>query len=254
MVVSSHTHVPSYFSFVDGLDDERGHGTHVAGSVAGSAVDPTLLPSDASALQPHHGAAPRARILFTDASCTAAPGDDCPMTGNVYPWGGGFAPCPQGPICAPLDWNVTFGAPRAAGAFVSGNSWGASSQSQYTSNTAALDAWVFANPDFLPVFAASNDGSSGFLSLGAQATAKNVLTVGATNDGPIAHLAKIANFFQGPSIRGCTSMLTGALQQGLVPGPAPCPTTITPTNTHFPDAHPTQTIVTLRHDTTAPVD
>ena len=222
IALSSHTHIAAYWAFVDALDDAGGHGTHVAGSVAGSAVDPALTPTDASALQVLHGAAPGSRIVFTDAACTAPAGStSCPMTGNTYPWGGGFAPCPVPAICAPLDWNVSFGAPRAAGAFVSGNSWGSTSQSEYSSTTAALDAWVYAYPDFLPVFAASNDGGKGYLSLGSQATAKNVLTVGAANDGPIAHLAKVAVLFQTTSARGCTSMLTGAVQQGLLPTACP---------------------------------
>jgi subtilisin family serine protease len=221
--ISEHTHIADYWSYVDARDDALGHGTHVAGTICGEASDPALTVEDREPLQHLHGAAPLARVLFTDVGCTEAPGSDCTMLSSNPPWGGGFAPCPtDGYFCIPLDYNVTFGAPRAAGAFVSGNSWGSSSQSGYTSDTAALDAWVHSNPDFLPVFAASNDGDGGvLLTLGSEATAKNVLTVGATNDGLMGHLAKIGTLFQSMGDGGCTTMVLGAFQQGLLPGLCP---------------------------------
>lgn len=225
---SSHSHVAAYWAYVDALDDAMGHGTHVGGTIFGAATDSAITAPDREALEHLHGVAPSARALFTDVGCDAAPGDECPMSQSNPPWQFGFAPCPSGTLCIPVDWNATFGAPRAAGAFVSGNSWGTSSQSEYTSDTAALDAWVFANSDFLPVFAASNDGGGGKVAtLGSEATAKNVLTVGATNDGLFGHLANIAYYFQASSTEGCVSMLVGALQQGLL-GPSLCPAPPTP--------------------------
>jgi subtilisin family serine protease len=216
-VVSGHTHIAGYWAYVDDRDDAMGHGTHVAGTIFGEASDSAITAEDRVLLQHLHGSAPKARVLFTDVACNKGPGDECLMSATNPPWAMGFADCPTGDLCIPEDWGFTFGEPRSAGAFVSGNSWGSSSQSEYSSSTAALDAWLYANPDFLPVFAASNDGDGeNLLSLSSQAVAKNVLTVGATNDGLVGHLAKIALLFQSTSADGCTSMVVGAIQQGLL--------------------------------------
>ncbi|NUM89183.1 MAG: S8 family serine peptidase, partial [Bdellovibrionales bacterium] len=76
------------------------------------------------------------------------------------------------------------------GAFIHSNSWGApNSNGRYDNFTVQADTYVFNNMDFLPVFAAGNDGVDGNKdgvidegSLSSPGSAKNVLTVGASKN------------------------------------------------------------------------
>ena len=98
-----------------------------------------------------------------------------------------MSPLPVPTLAADL-----FAGPYAAGVRISTNSWGTDSFAQYSSYTAELDAYVHENPDFVILLAASNDGSGNrYASLSTEAVAKNVIAVGATQDGLLAHLAKI---------------------------------------------------------------
>ena len=66
--------------------------------------------------------------------------------------------------------------------FIHSASWGdttTKSRSKYTSYSREIDQFVWEHPDFLPVFACGNAGS-GARTASAEATAKNVLAVGAT--------------------------------------------------------------------------
>lgn len=67
----SHRKVARYWEFMDRMEIDRGHGTHVAGSVAGDA-------SPHGPLQEHNGMAPGARLLFTDLGCASEGGCKCP--------------------------------------------------------------------------------------------------------------------------------------------------------------------------------
>jgi hypothetical protein len=74
----------------------------------------------------------------------------------------------------------------ANGAYVSSQSWGSNPTNVgYTSDSVEIDAFVWNNPAFLPVFAAGNSGEAGlighYLLLGPEASSKNSLVVGATN-------------------------------------------------------------------------
>ena len=81
-------------------------------------------------------------------------------------------------------------------AYIHSASWGSNTSGEYTAECSEIDEYVWKNPEFLPVFAAGNEGEDQLgrivkSSIGSPASAKNVLAVGATqnlrektNDGP----------------------------------------------------------------------
>ena len=89
---------------------------------------------------------------------------------------------------------------------VQSNSWGAqSSWGQYTSDSRSTDTFLHDYDDFLVLFAAGNEGSQGSQSIAPPATAKNVLTVGASTTGRpgTAASGQIASFSSiGPTADG----------------------------------------------------
>jgi serine protease AprX len=138
--------------------DPHGHGSHVAGSVAGdgSGSNGTVK-----------GMAPKAKIFFQS------------LLNDM------------GRITLPLRLQDLFEEAHAQGARIHNNSWGSSTASKYTVNSMEVDDFVFKNKDMLLVFSAGNDGTCinpknvtkgfvDFLSIGSPASAKNVLTVGAS--------------------------------------------------------------------------
>jgi hypothetical protein len=86
------------------------------------------------------------------------------------------------------------------------NSWGAqSSYGQYTSDSRSADTFLNDYDDFLVLFAAGNEGSQGSSSVSPPATAKNVLTVGASTTGrpgtsPVGQVASFSSI--GPTADG----------------------------------------------------
>jgi subtilisin family serine protease len=139
--------------------DPNGHGTHVAGSVAGDGA--------ASGGQVR-GTAPKARIFFQSI-----------MDANGKLGG------------LPVDLNDLFDEAYQQGARVHNNSWGAATPSMYTINSTEVDEFVATHRDMLIVIAAGNEGIGahnvnalpGFvdwLSIGSPASCKNALTVGAS--------------------------------------------------------------------------
>lgn len=144
--------------------DPEGHGTHVAGCVAGNgkASKGEIL-----------GAAPKAEIFFQ----------------SVLDENGGLGGLPN-------DIGELLDEAYKKGARIHNNSWGAFSFAGYTGTSLDVDKYVAAHPDMLVVIAAGNDGISvprnpganinsdkGFVdwpSVAAPATAKNGLTVGAS--------------------------------------------------------------------------
>jgi hypothetical protein len=134
------------------------HGTHVAGTVAGdsgTASTPTEPNYDTG-----DGMAPNAQILFQDL------GDD--ISGCLSGVGG----------------LSMFRQARAAGAYISSNSYGSSFASApfYTSSDAEVDQALWLHDDMLIVFSAGNEGS-GASTIGHPAHAKHALTVGALGSG-----------------------------------------------------------------------
>ncbi len=152
--------------------DVNGHGTHVAGSVLGNGIlsgsDPAnnSFPDDAYA-----GVAPKAKLVFQ-----ATENND---TGSI--------------TGVPADLNELFEEAETAGANLHTNSWGAETASMYTSYSQDVDEYMWNHPTFLILFAAGNEGADldgdgviDLYNIDSPATAKNCLTVGASEgDRPI---------------------------------------------------------------------
>lgn len=141
--------------------DPDGHGTHVAGTVLGDGSRSGGLLA---------GMAPGAQLYFQ----------------SIMDVNGGLGGLPD-------DLRDLFQPAYDAGVRIHNNSWGAYVYARYAANSLQVDRFVYTHPDFLPVIAAGNDGSClpganvggkpGFVdfpSVGAPATAKNALTVGAS--------------------------------------------------------------------------
>ena len=148
---STHRKLVAYdTTWGDDYDFASGHGTHVAGALAGDRT-----PVDGSTTG--NGMAPKARIYFQDLT---------PGTSNNL-----FLPEDLGDLFAPA---------YAGGARLHSDSWGATpdSGSDYNSDAANVDRYLWQHKDFLAVFAAGNSGP-GQQSVVTPGTAKNVVTVGA---------------------------------------------------------------------------
>ncbi|MFN7684175.1 MAG: S8 family serine peptidase [Oligoflexia bacterium] len=139
-------------------EDPQGHGTHVCGSVGGTGT------MSHGALK---GGAYEATLL--PASIWS------PIMDNL-----GF----------PSDFRKLFGPPYRDGARIHTNSWGSPRNlGEYDSFSSSVDKYVWENPDFLVLFAAGNSGQDANAdgridegSVSSPGTAKNVLTVGASEN------------------------------------------------------------------------
>lgn len=148
--------------------DRDGHGTHVGGSIAGDRFANGRADSG-------DGMAP-ASLLFVQ---------DVAQGGQL----GGI----------PSDLGRLFQRAHAAGARIHSDSWGAET-SAYDAIARSLDRFVANHPDFLVLVANGNSGPRE-RSVGAPATAKNVLSIGASENG--ARADRLASFSsRGPTDDG----------------------------------------------------
>ncbi len=174
--------LPSNVGADDGAADvESGHGTHVAGSVLGNGILSAGVFS---------GAAPEASLVFQAieqyTNFVGTDRDGYYLTG------------------IPIDIQDLFQATYDAGARIHTNSWGADAGGEYTNNSFAVDEFVWEHPDMLILFAAGNAGADSDnddiidpSSVGSPGTAKNCLTVGASeNNRPDIEFTY--EFFFGP--------------------------------------------------------
>jgi serine protease AprX len=148
-------------------DDPDGHGTHVCGSVLGS--------GNANGEGLVEGTAPAAKLLMQ----------------SVLDGGGDLGGIPN-------DFSELFDQAYQAGARVHTNSWGtplprSGVQNPYDTGAEQIDKFVWNNQDMTILFAAGNDGQDrdrnrvvdgkvNERSLGAEAAAKNCITVGASEN------------------------------------------------------------------------
>lgn len=151
----------------DGADDvNSGHGTHVAGSVLGNGLLSGSNPSvNFYPVSCFAGTSPKANLVFQAVEENA--------TGSLSG--------------IPTDLNELFSQARGAGADLHTNSWGSDAGGMYTTFSEDVDEYMWNYPGFLILFAAGNygidkdgDGVIDLYSLGSPATAKNCLTVGAS--------------------------------------------------------------------------
>lgn len=136
-------------------DDPHGHGTHVAGSVLGNG---------ASSNGQIKGMAPKARLVFQSVL------DSRDGLGGL-----------------PNNLNDLFREAWNAGARIHTNSWGAAGSGVYNTTSQQVDEYTWNNKDMIILFAAGNEGQSqsggtAYNSIGSPGTAKNCITVGASEN------------------------------------------------------------------------
>ncbi|MDJ0599128.1 MAG: S8 family serine peptidase [Crocosphaera sp.] len=164
------------------IDQHSGHGTHVAGSALG---DGNFAEESGISIKPA-GMATKAKLIFQ--ALEQMP--EWNLQGilwhiNTY----GEMPPKSGLYGIPTDLKDLFQEAYDQGARIHSNSWGRSNFGQYDLRAFQLDQFVWKHKDFLVVVAAGNDGqqsSSGtgidLGSVGSPGTAKNCLTVGASEN------------------------------------------------------------------------
>jgi subtilisin family serine protease len=147
--------------------DTQGHGSHVAGTIAGDNFANPITHN------PGDGMAPGAKLVAQDGgfatdNCGDLPGIGCPV----------------------VDLNPIFQQAFTQGARIHTNSWGdrenAAVQNTYSAASQDVDEFMFNHPDFLILFAAGNSGP-GNGTVGSPSTAKNGISVGATQRSTAAN-------------------------------------------------------------------
>lgn len=151
-----------------GSDVNSGHGTHVAGSVLGNGKQSGSNPAAHSyPATSYAGLAPEATLVFQA------------LENNTNGSLSGI----------PLDLNELFTQAASSGAKIHTNSWGSDDAGAYTTDAENVDEYAWNHKDFTILFAAGNagidhnaDGVIDRFSMGSPASAKNAITVGASEN------------------------------------------------------------------------
>ena len=153
------------------IDVDSGHGTHVALSVVG----------DGGVNGEGKAAAPAAGLVFQAVENYVFVSNFCRTVYGI----------PNGYYLTGLPTNLgdLYQQAYNAGARIHANSWGSNVAGDYTADSANTDQFVWNNRDMAITFSAGNDGkdtnNNGVVdndSIGSPATAKNVITVGASEN------------------------------------------------------------------------
>ncbi|MFN8490472.1 MAG: S8 family serine peptidase [Caldilineaceae bacterium] len=152
-------------------DPDSGHGTHTSLSVVGAGG-----PNGEG-----RGAAPAAQLVFQAVENYVVFTQLC---ADKYGVPGMYAF-----IGLPANLNDLFLQAYNEGARIHSNSWGAAEQGAYTSDSMQADEFIWNHPDMAITFSAGNEGTDankdGVVdegSLGSPASAKNVISVGASEN------------------------------------------------------------------------
>ncbi len=156
----------------DGAEDRcSGHGTHVAGSVLGSGVNSGSDPAQHDYAGSYAGLAPEAQLVFQAIERAWLPPFLC--------FASGF----------PTDLNTLFEQAYGDGARIHTNSWGTESTGAYDTDAQQTDQFAWTHKDMTILFAAGNSGTDAdgdgvvdLDSMATPATAKNCITVGASEN------------------------------------------------------------------------
>ncbi len=166
-------------------DDNHGHGTHVAGSIAGNGALSGSNPATHSYTNSMAGIAPEAKLVVQafeadpSGNIIGLPSDFYPMYQQAYAAGARIHSNSWGDVTGPItDTEATFGG--------------------YPYSAQRTDQFLWDHPDYTMLFGAGNSGADGEVgefgfctggdgvvdpdSLLAPATAKNVITVGASEN------------------------------------------------------------------------
>lgn len=153
------------------VDVDSAHGSHTAGSVL----------SDGGAGGIGKGSAPAAHLVMQATENWVKILNLCK---TLYGYQDGYYL-----TGIPDDLHNLFQQAYNAGARIHSNSWGSAVAGDYTVDSANADDFVWDNKDFIVTFSAGNEGidtnSDGIVdndSIGSPATAKNVITVGASEN------------------------------------------------------------------------
>lgn len=159
------------------VDVDSGHGTHTSGSVL-SGGEPSGV---------GRGIAPAAHLVFQSTENWATITTFCQIFGG-YPANGYFL------VGLPADLKTLYQQAYNAGARIHSNSWGAAVAGDYTTESVATDTFTWNNRDMVITFSAGNEGtdanSDGVIdndSIGSPGTAKNVITVGASENASVSN-------------------------------------------------------------------
>ena len=178
-------HLPSISYVNSDVDqDTYGHGTHVLGTIAGTGLP---YPTDTEAASRKYiGVAPEAQVFSQD----------------IFEGGNFFR-----------EYDVIGRDASQRNAVVNSNSWGEMLGGRYTTSEVAYDTMVRDADGITPgaqplvfCFSAGNSGGGGDRSMGSPASAKNIITVGATgNDKNGVASSSMAGFSsRGPTADGRT--------------------------------------------------
>ncbi|MFN8483832.1 MAG: S8 family serine peptidase [Anaerolineae bacterium] len=156
----------------DGAQDvDSGHGTHVAGSILGRG----------DALGHNKGGAPAAQLVFQATENWVTTSSLCK---SLYGYQDGYYL-----TGLPADLRQLFQQAYNQGARIHSNSWGSAAAGAYTTNSANTDDFIWNHRDMTITFSAGNEGADanndGIVdsdSMGSPATAKNVISVGASEN------------------------------------------------------------------------
>ena len=167
-VDESRRKIIQYDDFVDDRDDPSGHGTHVVGTIVGHRAVDGRTESDGLAT----GVAKDAKVAFIDCG---AGGDS---------------------LAIPADKGRYLGVGTSAGAKIHSSSWGSFlDPPKYDSLTRDTDSYLYNDWNFLQIVAAGNSGTGNAeQTIGSPAVAKNVLTVGASQNPTNKGIDYLADF------------------------------------------------------------
>lgn len=130
--------------------DLNGHGTHVSGSVLGNGQ---------MSNGKIKGTAPKANLIMQDVGRDSS--GSISFNGTLYQL-----------------LNEAYN----NGARIHTNSWGSAAKGAYTNYSADVDRFMWDNKDMVVLFSAGNNGRDGKYTVGSPGTAKNCITVGASEN------------------------------------------------------------------------
>ncbi|HMF69901.1 MAG TPA: S8 family serine peptidase, partial [Flavitalea sp.] len=159
-----------------GADLDSGHGTHVAGSVLGDGTNSVGITGTSG---PIRGLAYKAKLVFQAVEQELKWKD--PANNAEY---GRY-------LLAgiPANLETLFNYAYQKGARIHSNSWGGGNPGEYDEQSRQLDQFVWTKKDFCILVAAGNDGTDNdgdgkinLMSVTSPATAKNCITIGASEN------------------------------------------------------------------------